>query len=521
MSRLIRLAAVVLLGALLNDSAEPQTSRREASRLGVDVVRLKVGGEVRGIILQRSADGSQVGLAVRRDWLAQHNPRLLNALPPEDDEAERETYRALVRRIDRWLDELPAASPNSPEPAAVPLGANPQSADQQQEELLRVLQAERAVYQEYVDDPLKLPAGEGSPQARRQAYRTLVRRLDGWIAELQAPRAAAVAGGDQDAGDDRNELIRILESERETYQKLVDGPDPRAGRGESEYIRVTLSRAEVLVVYAQPPARRQLALIALQHRVPDVESLTVSDLQSRLTDLDVDADNVTIDPSGLLDDVQPQNDREWAARRALYEYQFLKRLDFQGTGNYVVQTGEDAPPPNLSELIQGIVDQQTSNALGDLLDEPIFTGLDFGGLGVKKPTNGWMTKATRTADKLGIRGLRVTRMTPDVRRRETLVEDRFLAKMPDGTWETIWTVRKTQLARDADQSDLDRIKQDPQLKEVLKLVEGLGLGQGGQLDLALQFGAATMNAQQATDDAFYEFRDKYSQQLAGPPLSWK
>ena len=93
-----------------------------------------------------------------------------------------------------------------------------------------------------------------------------------------------------------------------------------------------------------------------------------------------------------LDDVAPSGYEfgaargEWAARRAVYEYQFLRRLDFQGTGDLVVQTGENAPPPNMAELMQGILNQQTSLALGDLLDEPVFTGLDFGVLGGNKNT---------------------------------------------------------------------------------------------------------------------------------------
>ena len=523
MTRPIPLAVALLVGTLLSLDANAQVSRREASRLGVDVLTLRAGGDVRGLILKRAPGGGSIEVAVRREWLAQHQPRLLANLAASDVDAEREVYRALIERIDDWLADLDAATQKAPAPATLPKEKPPQPAEEQRKELLRVLQAERATYQGYVDDPLQLPAGEGAPEDRRAAYQTLIRRLDQWIAELEDPRAAAatLGGDDQSQADDRSELIRILKSERAEYEKLVDDPTQAAAGGDSAFVRITLTRTQVRTVFAQPPARRQLALAALRHEIPDVESLPVTELQTRLTDADVDWKSETAEPTKLLDDVEPQDDREWAARRAIYEYQFLKRLDFQGTGNVIVLAGENAPPPDLSELIQGMLDQRTSSALGDLLDEPIFNGLDFGGLGGTKQKDSWMTKATRTAEEAGVHGVRVTRMMPDMQRRQTVVEDRFLAKMPDGSWETIWMVRQTKSARDADPADLDRIKQDPQLKEVLRLVEGLGLGGGGQLDLALQFGAATMNAQQATDDEFYEFRDKYAQQLAGPPLSWK
>lgn len=507
-SSIVLLVTILTFPAL---SAQAEVTRREANQLGVDVLTLKIGGDVRGVLLNRT--DTELQIAVRREWLAKHQSDLLNSLPANGADAER--LRVLVERIDAWLDDLGAGT--RPAYSPVPKGPEDDPGATPDAELLRVLKAERNVYQEYLDDPLKMPPGEGTTKARQQAYRQLVAKLDTWVAEIEGGAAEQGESTEQRAAQNRDELIRILKSERDEYTRQIGDDEPADS---SEFVRLTLSRADVDLIFAQSDARRHLAVAAFQQGVADVETASVPELQTRLEEAGVDWKDATADASALVDGAVSQDDREWAARRAVYEYQFLGRLDFQGTGNFVVQTGDDAPPPNMADLIQGVMDQQMSLALGDLLEEPIFTGLDFGGLGGNKNAESWQDKAIRTAEKQGMRGFRVTRMTPDVQRRQTLVEDRFFAKMPDGQWETVWSTQTTKSAGDANAGDLDRIKQDPQLKQVLGLAENLGLA-GGNLDLALQFGAATMNAQQATDDEFYEFRDRYSQRLDGPPLTWE
>src|SRR5690606_28147675 len=131
-----------------------------------------------------------------------------------------------------------------------------------------------------------------------------------------------------------------------------------------EFIRLTLSRADVRQIFAQSDVRRKLAIAAWQQKLEDVEASPLTQLQQRLAARDVDWQNSDPDASQLAAGPVLQNDREWAARRALYEYQFLRRLDFQGTGNVLVQTGDEAPPPNLARLMQDMLNQQRAAALG-------------------------------------------------------------------------------------------------------------------------------------------------------------
>jgi hypothetical protein len=511
LQRLTLTAAVSVCLLVLDGSpACGQLTRGEANRLAVDVLTLHVGGDVRGVLLHRT--DTEIQIAVRRDWLAEHQPALLQALPSKVAAAPQ---LQLVERIDAWLAELKSAVPKKNDSPENQPANGPDNSDAA--ELLRVLKAERDTYRQYVDDPLTLPPGEGTTQSRQQAYRQLADRLDTWIGELEGTPLGAKAADVDRVAQNRDELIRILEQERATFAGKNVGEQPD---GEAQFVRLTLSRADIRQIFAQSDVRRKLAIAALQQKLNDVESTPLPQLQRDLAARNIDWQNNDADASQLVGGGMLQNDREWAARQAIYEYQFLRRLDFQGTGNVLVQTGEEAPPPNLARLMQGMLDQQRAAALGDLLEEPIFTGLDFGGLGAPQDPQSGLKQATRTADRLGVRGVRITRMTPDLARKQSTVEDRFLAKMPDGSWETIWSVTKATSARSASQNEIDRVKQDPQVKQIIGLAEGLGLG-GAQLDVALQFGAATMNAQKATDDDFYEFRDRYTKRLDGPSMSWE
>src|SRR5690606_24701163 len=159
-------------------------------------------------------------------------------------------------------------------------------------------------------------------------------------------------------------------------------------------------------VFAQSDVRRKLAVVAWQQNLDDVESSSLSTLQQQLAEQNVAWQTSDADASHLIGGLHSQTEREWAAGRARYECAFLRRPEFQGTGNLLVQTGDKAPPADLARLMQGMLDQQRAAALGDLLQEPIFTGLDFGGLGAPQDPQSGLKQATRTADRLGVRGVR-------------------------------------------------------------------------------------------------------------------
>src|SRR6185436_13275755 len=115
-----------------------------------------------------------------------------------------------------------------------------------------------------------------------------------------------------------------------------------------------------------------------------------------------------------------------------------------------------------------------------------------------------------TAEQEDAGGFRVTRVTPDATGGRATVETRFVALLPGGRWETVWRDTETVEAARADKDRVERIERDPQIKQVLELIRAAGLGDGEtQLQSALRYGAATMQAQEAADARFLEFRDRY------------
>src|SRR5262249_14877403 len=158
----------------------------------------------------------------------------------------------------------------------------------------------------------------------------------------------------------------------------------------------------------------------------------------------------------------------WAARRAIVEYHFRKPLDFQGTGDVVVRAGDAPKAADLAQLIDGILKSFGGDPLGGPPDPPVAGGAR------KTPqdkgiTEKWLAAASRTAESDGVDGYRVTRVNQDLAARRVAVETRFVARLPDGQWRTIW-----QKSESADASkprpDLEQqIEKDPQVRSALEL----------------------------------------------------
>lgn len=332
----------------------------------------------------------------------------------------------------------------------------------------------------------------------RTALETLITRAREWLA---------------DRADDRK-LVAVVRPELERLeQRLVGNPPPVAAETESEFLLVDVRGEQVRRVFAQPPERRQLALVAWRDRLDNVEFASIDKLQTAVTAKQVDWRTASVDLSDRLPATAADGEREWAARTAIFEYSYREQLEFQGTGNLIVRTGDSATVPSALVLLGGVLER---GGLGFEL-----AGLLDGGLGT--PANGisqrsWLESAAAVADSEHIRGFRVTRSGQDIANRIVSVETRFVARMPDGTWETVWSSAATVDASQERKEAEARIRQDPQIAESLKLLDGLGLG--GQLETAVRFGAATQAALQLADARFFEFIDRYHLRLDGPILKW-
>lgn len=352
---------------------------------------------------------------------------------------------------------------------------------------------------------------ENAPQVTLIVQRQWLRHAAPELYATEAAREAADAKAAREQLRDRiqewkrkraadQRLVAFLRLEEERIQKRLDQRDAAI---ESQLMLLEIPHDHIRRTFLQTPQRRQVALLAWRERLTDVETRTAADLQAELRKLDAVQDAV-VDLSDRLP-TRPQSDREWAARKALIEHAFRQPIDFQGTGDLLVRTDAEAKRPDLTQLLSGVLQQQ----VGQLLGDPLAT---------KPNPHRWRDLAAKGAAEAGAEGVRVTRVSHDVAAGRVSVEQSFLARMPNGTWETVWTLTDARDTRTPRPELEQRIRHDPQVGQIEAAAKALGLDVS---DLAVRFGAATMEAQDAADAAFFACRDRYLTRLDTPPLTWR
>lgn len=302
-------------------------------------------------------------------------------------------------------------------------------------------------------------------------------------------------------------LLALLTLEERRVETALDELADGSGALDTQFVLLAVPPKDVRRVHRQAPERKQIALAAWRERLSDVATRSAGDLARELRERNVEITAETVDLSDRLPP-RPQDEREWAARVALVEHQFVSRLELQGSGSaFFPADGENLPP--LAQLLGELYRSE----VGRLLDEAA-------GGALAKQSDEWVERATGQAEQRHVAGVRVTRMTPDLTGRRVSIESRFLARLPDGTWETIWRHAETGDAGRRRPEVEARIAKDPQVRQALEAIGALGLAGDDAVQLALHFGAATFEAQQTADARFQEFHGRYLRRLDGPPLVW-
>jgi hypothetical protein len=324
-----------------------------------------------------------------------------------------------------------------------------------------------------------------------------------------------IADWRKDSADEK-ELEFFLSREAERIEKELAAIDAVKREEDAAFVVIDIPPAKIERLTVQQPKRKGVAQSAWREGLVDVETRSTASLVQELKTKKIEQDD---DPDVLLDLLPPrrQNEAEWAARRAIVEYRFKKPLDFQGMGDVVVRTGEGAKPADAAGLFAELLKSLQGSALSDLLDPPV-------GAGGKKPAanNGggekWLASAVKIAGSEGLSGFRVTRVDQDLAAKRVDVDARFVARLPDGSWKTIWQRTETSDASKPRPDAEKQVLEDPQVRSALELVQSLGLGGAEQVKLAVRFGAAVQEAQKQADNRFFAFLDLYLRRLDGPVL---
>lgn len=339
----------------------------------------------------------------------------------------------------------------------------------------------------------------------------LIDRTDAWLADVRADSAK---------GEQNKRLVGFLQEQRRLLQRRLDrlqsqqdSPDDASGL-DTQFILMNLAGRRVASRTVRQPEHRRVALLAWQERFERVEELSVEQLRTALEShgIDTGVSDTPVDLSARVPPIE-QSDEEWAARQAIIEYLLVQPLDFQGLGGTLIRTDAAAGQPDIAALLPQLLQSQLTRPLQDLLEEP---GRPRSS--VEPPPDWALQSAVQDAEKLGRRGFRVSELKLDLSRNQVQVVERFVARMPDGDWKTVWSSTSVEDARQPRPAVERQIANDPQVKQIVRIAEQLG-GAGDQVTTAIRFGAATMSAQQTAESHFYRFRDRCTQRLDGPLLT--
>ncbi len=302
-------------------------------------------------------------------------------------------------------------------------------------------------------------------------------------------------------------LVSVLEQELDRLRKAP----PASAVPDSQFVIVVTPADRVRKVYAAPDASRRLAKIAWRERIERVEDTSFGPLKVKVEQAAPQGGMAEIDLSDRLPTGQPQSPDEWAARQAIFEYEYSERLNFQGTGKLLVRVGDGVGKPDLSELLAKTAADALQGELGGL-------GLDLGLDSTAKPNvdTDWQATAIQQAKTLDRRGFRVTRVPQITGSGPATVSTSFFARLGDGNYHIIWSNETTTDPATVKDDALKRIQQDPQVQEILKVAQSLSLGQDATT--AVRFGAAVQASLDGTDNRFFEFRQRYNETLDGPVL---
>jgi hypothetical protein len=346
-------------------------------------------------------------------------------------------------------------------------------------------------------------------------YGTAVSQEQRRIAEAPTKRLERIREWvKQRAGN--KDLAPFLKSELARLEKVRAKPLATvADAAAAQLILVVIPGKDVKRGFRQPAAHRQVLLLAWRERLKDVERRSAVDLAKELRAAGKRFDGKPVDLADRLPASADEFDAQWAARKAIVEFDRLKRLRFQGTGDVLVKAGGDAgKPADLSQVTSSLLQAQVNQLLQEALGNGVAPR--------RKKADGALQKAIKAAEAANVAGFRVTRVKPDLAAKRTSVDESFLARMPDGTWDTVWSHHETVDASQKRPDIEERIKNDERVKQALTLVKGLGLGADDkQLETAIRFGAATQIAQEKAAEKFDEFRERYSRRLDTIPIRWQ
>ena len=262
-------------------------------------------------------------------------------------------------------------------------------------------------------------------------------------------------------------------------------PDETA---EPVFFILELPKSRVTNVESQTEARRELCRLALLNNIQDIEETHWKSIAEQLQAIP-EAERKLTPPQATNDD---QKNLELILAAVDVRMNAASRLI--QTGSTVI---DESAEPDLSLLLNSMLGGNVQSLLGELLNEGQPRQPDA------PPNDTLPDAARRAADTKKHSTVVLSGFDFDIATGSATVTRRLFHKGNNGQWTLLLSSRETSTTADVKPGQVEAIENDPQVKEIAGLVEGLGLG-GGQFSNALQMGAVVQNALGEANQNFEE-----------------
>ncbi len=342
-----------------------------------------------------------------------------------------------------------------------------------------------------------LKAQEAAKQEAVKARLQLRDRLNNLISEqAQFKDPAQVLKG---------AFVFFVRKELERIESEIENPPDEDG----QFLVLKIKPTAVSVINVANDANRRIAIWSWHERLSDIELRKPSSLVTELKSKKIDP---ALIPPNLASRFYATDESEdqWRMRLAIVSQQLDQPIEFQGSGDVMIQLGNDKRPDTAS-----LMGQMMQSQMNSLIQE--LSGNTKKLTPNKLDDADWTKSAISEAEKIKARYFRATNVRMDRAQASATVESAFLAKLESGRWILVWHSSTDQSASQQREDTIKRIANDPQVKAIQTQFEALGIV-GAGLDQAIQMGAATLTAQRMVNDEFQQFVERHLKQLNSPPI---
>lgn len=327
---------------------------------------------------------------------------------------------------------------------------------------------------------------------------------------------------------DNSELVEFVDGEMERVEKQREAKQKNQNAKLQSFTLLNFPSNKLKRVYRQPRERHHMAGIAWKHNIDRVTTRSIKAIRRDLEAKNIEWMKESFDLSNQLTVSQEQSEEQWRARIALIEYQLCQPLDFQGTGSMLVRTDPNQAnlkPGDINAMMKELMNSNMQSDLNGLLSgNPLLKDLGIGNNfknNQPKQDSNWWQSAAKTAESEKINGFLTARVINETAGNAARVELCFFAYIKPNQWKQIIKIESRASHNDVDAAQVDRINNDPQIKGLLDLTRGLGIGSSDMIEKAVRHGAATKLALEEAKDEFHQFLDRHIKRSDSPPLQIK